>query len=236
MEQTAATTEELAASVKQTANAAKGAARSGNAATEAAEVGGEISQKAIDAMARIESASHKISDIVRVIDDIAFQTNLLALNAAVEAARAGDAGKGFAVVASEVRTLAQRYSAAAKDISALISSSNNEVGHGVKLVGEAGAQLSQIVVLARGVAETVSEIAVAAAEQARGIEEMSQTVAHLDETTQRNAGLAEESAAVAIVLQNRLDELSAQTAAFRIEGAPHSNRGAAFVQNGRRAA
>ncbi|WP_420102730.1 PAS domain-containing methyl-accepting chemotaxis protein [Bosea sp. (in: a-proteobacteria)] len=217
LEETAATTEQLAASVKQTANSAKQAAESGSEAMKAAEAGGDIAQRAVDAMARIEAASHKISDIIRVIDDIAFQTNLLALNAAVEAARAGDAGKGFAVVASEVRTLAQRSGEAAKDIAALISSSNGEVGEGVKLVGAAGEQLSHIVSLARGVAATVSEISIAAAEQARGIEEMSQTVAHLDETTQRNASLAEESAAAVAVLEQRMDELSALTAAFRSE-------------------
>jgi len=218
LEETAATTEELAASVKQTADAARQAAQRGSEATQAAEAGGVIAEHAVAAMARIETASHKISDIIRVIDDIAFQTNLLALNAAVEAARAGDAGKGFAVVASEVRTLAQRSSEAAKDIAALISSSNSEVQQGVKLVGEAGTQLSQIVSLSRGVAATVSEISVAASEQARGIEEMSQTVAHLDETTQKNAGLAEESAAAAVLLQERLNELSALTAAFRVDG------------------
>ncbi len=130
LEETAATTEELAASVKASAQGSKDAARIADEAMRAAETGGAIAGQAVEAMARIESASQKISDIIRVIDDIAFQTNLLALNAAVEAARAGDAGKGFAVVASEVRTLAQRSSDAAKDISALISSSNGEVEEG----------------------------------------------------------------------------------------------------------
>ncbi|PZN94971.1 MAG: hypothetical protein DCF30_19635, partial [Hyphomicrobiales bacterium] len=143
LEETAATTEELAASVKASAQASRQAAAIADEAMQAAQSGGAIAGHAVEAMARIESASQKISDIIRVIDDIAFQTNLLALNAAVEAARAGDAGKGFAVVASEVRTLAQRSSEAAKDISALISSSNSEVGEGVKLVRQAGDQLSQ---------------------------------------------------------------------------------------------
>src|SRR5690606_11853201 len=134
-----------------------------------------------------EDASRKISDIIRVIDDIAFQTNLLALNAAVEAARAGDAGKGFAVVASEVRTLAQRSGEEAKDISGLISSSNTEVEAGVKLVRQAGDALTRIVDASRKVQTTVSEVAAASAEQANGIEEMSQTVAHMDEMTQQNA-------------------------------------------------
>ncbi|WP_248307683.1 methyl-accepting chemotaxis protein, partial [Bosea sp. FBZP-16] len=140
----AATTEELAASVKASAQGARQAAAVAEEAMKAAQDGGAIAGEAVSAMARIEEASRKISDIIRVIDDIAFQTNLLALNAAVEAARAGDAGKGFAVVASEVRTLAQRSGEAAKDISGLISSSNAEVEAGVKLVRRAGESLETI--------------------------------------------------------------------------------------------
>ncbi|MFA6967908.1 methyl-accepting chemotaxis protein, partial [Bosea sp. (in: a-proteobacteria)] len=197
LEETAATTEELAASVKASAQASRQAASIANEAMQAAQSGGAIAGQAVEAMARIESASQKISDIIRVIDDIAFQTNLLALNAAVEAARAGDAGKGFAVVASEVRTLAQRSSDAAKDISALISSSNSEVGEGVKLVRQAGDQLEHILAASRKVAATIAEISSASAEQASGVEEMSQAVAHLDEMTQQNAALSEQSAASA---------------------------------------
>jgi methyl-accepting chemotaxis protein len=150
-----------------------------------------------------------------VIDDIAFQTNLLALNAAVEAARAGDAGKGFAVVASEVRTLAQRSSEAAKDISGLISSSNTEVGQGVTLVRQAGEQLEHILTASRKVAATIAEISSASAEQASGVEEMSQAVAHLDEMTQQNAALSEQSAASAGSLSSRIGELNALVAVFR---------------------
>ncbi|OYW58170.1 MAG: hypothetical protein B7Z40_23185, partial [Bosea sp. 12-68-7] len=159
----------------------------------------------------------KISDIIRVIDDIAFQTNLLALNAAVEAARAGDAGKGFAVVASEVRTLAQRSGAAAKDISGLISSSHAEVGEGVKLVHQAGEALTAILESSRKVAGTIADISAAAGEQANGIDEMSQTVAHLDEITQANAALAEESAASANVLSEKAGSLYELIASFRID-------------------
>ncbi|MET3890644.1 methyl-accepting chemotaxis protein [Bosea sp. OAE506] len=215
LEETAATTEELAASVKASAQASRQAASIANEAMEAAQTGGTIAGQAVDAMARIEDASTKISDIIRVIDDIAFQTNLLALNAAVEAARAGDAGKGFAVVASEVRTLAQRSSEAAKDISALISSSNSEVGEGVKLVRQAGEQLSQILSASKKVAATIADISAASGEQANGIDEMSQAVAHLDEMTQQNAALAEQSAASAGSLSNRIGQLNDLVAAFR---------------------
>ncbi len=166
-------------------------------------------------MARIESASKKISDIIRVIDDIAFQTNLLALNAAVEAARAGDAGKGFAVVASEVRTLAQRSGEAAKDISALISSSNVEVGQGVKLVRQAGESLERILAASQKVAATIADISSASGEQANGIDEMSQAVAHLDEMTQQNAALAEQSAASAGSLSGKIGQLNDLVAAFK---------------------
>jgi methyl-accepting chemotaxis protein len=215
LEETAATTEELAASVKASAQASKEAARIADEAMQAAESGGTIAGRAVEAMARIESASQKISDIIRVIDDIAFQTNLLALNAAVEAARAGEAGKGFAVVASEVRTLAQRSGEAAKDISGLISSSNAEVGEGVKLVRRAGEQLAHILTASQKVAATIADISAASGEQANGIDEMSQAVAHLDEMTQQNAALSEESAASANALSGRIEQLNALVAAFR---------------------
>ncbi|MGO4664706.1 methyl-accepting chemotaxis protein [Bosea sp. 2RAB26] len=215
LEETAATTEELAASVKASAQASRQAASIANEAMETAQSGGAIATRAVDAMARIESASQKISDIIRVIDDIAFQTNLLALNAAVEAARAGDAGKGFAVVASEVRTLAQRSGEAAKDISALISSSNTEVGDGVKLVRQAGDALTRILGASQKVAVTIADISSAAGEQANGIDEMSQAVAHLDEMTQQNAALAEQSAASAASLTGRIAQLNDLVAAFK---------------------
>jgi methyl-accepting chemotaxis protein len=215
LEETAATTEELAASVKASAQASKDAARIADEAMQAAQSGGAIAGQAVDAMARIESASQKISDIIRVIDDIAFQTNLLALNAAVEAARAGEAGKGFAVVASEVRTLAQRSGEAAKDISGLISSSNAEVGEGVKLVRQAGDQLARILAASQKVAATIADISAASGEQANGIDEMSQAVAHLDEMTQQNAALSEQSAASANSLSGRIEQLNALVATFR---------------------
>jgi methyl-accepting chemotaxis protein len=217
LEETAATTEELAASVKASAQGARQAAAIAEEAMQAAQTGGAIAGEAVSAMARIEGASKKISDITRVIDDIAFQTNLLALNAAVEAARAGDAGKGFAVVASEVRTLAQRSGEAARDISSLISSSNNEVEAGVRLVRQAGDALEKILSASQRVTSTIQEISAAAGEQANGISEMSQAVAHLDEMTQANAALAEQSAASAGALSGRIGELNALVATFRSE-------------------
>ncbi len=213
--QTAATTEELAASVKATAESSIQAAAVADEAMKAAQSGGAIAGQAVDAMARIEEASQKISDIIRMIDEIAFQTNLLALNAAVEAARAGEAGKGFAVVASEVRTLARRSGDAAKDISTLISSSNSEVSEGVKLVRQAGDQLNRILAASEKVAATIADISAASGEQANGIEEMSQAVAHLDEMTQQNAALSEQSAASAAALSGRIGQLNQLVSTFR---------------------
>lgn len=219
LEETAATTEELAASVKASAQNARQSAALADEAMNAAQSGGEVAGQAVNAMARIEITSQKISDIIRVIDDIAFQTNLLALNAAVEAARAGDAGKGFAVVASEVRTLAQRSGEAAKDIATLISSSNAEVADGVKLVRRVGESLTVIVDASRKVAATIADISAASTEQSNGIDEMSQTVAHLDEMTQSNAALAEESAASASALASRIAQLNGLVSGYRTETA-----------------
>jgi methyl-accepting chemotaxis protein len=227
LEQTAATTEELAASVKASAQSSRQAVDLARQAIGVAETGGEVVTVAVAAMTRIEQASQKINDISSVIDDIAFQTNLLALNAAVEAARAGEAGKGFAVVASEVRTLSQRSSDAAKEITDLINSSTQEVAQGVKLVRSAGEALGRIVDASRRVASTVEEISGAASEQANGVDEMSKAVAHMDEMTQQNAALAEESAASASSLASQIERLNEVVATFRT-GAGDARRDSAM--------
>jgi methyl-accepting chemotaxis protein len=215
LQQTAATTEQLNASVKSSAQSSRESLVLADNASNVARTGGEIVRDAIKAMERIEEASKKISEITSVIDGIAFQTNLLALNAAVEAARAGDAGRGFAVVAAEVRALAQRSAGAAKDITALIGSSDAEVVEGVRLVRQAGETLEKIVNASTQVSSTVGEIAAAAGEQANGIDEMARTVSHMDEMTQSNAALAEQSAASARTLLEQIERLNLLMSAFR---------------------
>lgn len=217
LEETAATTEQLAASVKHSASRSREATELANEAMGVAQDGKDVVAQAVSAIERIETSSVRISEIVSVIDDIAFQTNLLALNAAVEAARAGDAGRGFAVVASEVRALAQRSGQAAKDIKGLIVSSNEQVFEGVRFVRSTGDALERIVAAAGKVSTTVVEISQAAAEQAHGIEEMSRAVAHMDETTQQNAALAEQSATSATELMTEIGALRTLVSFFRAD-------------------
>ncbi|HRE21567.1 MAG TPA: methyl-accepting chemotaxis protein, partial [Rhabdaerophilum sp.] len=195
LEETSASMEEIASTIRLNSENAQQANSLAIQARSVASEGGEIVTRAVDAMSRIEESSTKVSDIIGVIDEIAFQTNLLALNAAVEAARAGDAGRGFAVVASEVRSLAQRSSEAAKDIKALIVQSGSQVKDGVKLVNDAGTSLADIVTSVKKVTDIVSEIAAASKEQAVGVEEINKAVGQMDEMTQQNSALVEESAA-----------------------------------------
>lgn len=217
LEETAATTERLAASVKQSAVRSREATELAGTAMAMASDGKAVVSQTVGAIERIEASSSRISDIVTVIDEIAFQTNLLALNAAVEAARAGDAGKGFAVVASEVRALAQRSGQAAKDIKGLILSSNEQVGEGVRHVRETGDALDRIVTAAGKVSEIIAEISAAAARQAQGIHEMSLSVADMDGSTQQNSALAEQSASSASELMDEIAALRELVAFFQTD-------------------
>jgi methyl-accepting chemotaxis protein len=218
LEETSAAMEEMAATVKKNAENAQQANQSARGTRDVADRGGQVVAKAVEAMARIEESSRKISDIIGVIDEIARQTNLLALNAAVEAARAGEAGRGFAVVASEVRSLAQRSSQAAKDIKDLITNSNSQVKDGVGLVNEAGTALNEIVESIRKVADIVSDIAAASAEQSTGLEQISKALAQMDEVTQQNSALVEENAATAKTLESQAQSMDQQVAFFQVEG------------------
>lgn len=216
LEETAASMEEMSTTVKQNADNAQQANTLAMRAREVAEEGGGVVEQAVEAMSSIETSSQKVSDIIVVIDEIAFQTNLLALNAAVEAARAGEAGKGFAVVASEVRTLAQRSSEAAKDIKGLIMDSNSQVREGVELVGDTGQSLSNIVESIKRVADIVSEIAAASQEQASGVGEINAAITQMDEMTQQNAALVEQSSASARSLEDQSEKMMRLMSFFNI--------------------
>ena len=217
LEETASSMEELTSTVKQNADNARQANQLANGARDQAEQGGEVVQKAVDAMAEINSASKKIADIIGVIDEIAFQTNLLALNAAVEAARAGEQGRGFAVVASEVRNLAQRSASAAKEIKSLINDSVDKVSEGSKLVDRSGETLTEIVNSVKKVSDIVAEIAAASQEQSVGIEQVNKAITQLDEVTQQNAALVEEAAAAAESLDDQARDMNQRMAYFRID-------------------
>jgi methyl-accepting chemotaxis protein len=177
---------------------------------------GEVVRGAVSAMHQIETSSNEISQIIGVIDEIAFQTNLLALNAGVEAARAGDAGRGFAVVASEVRALAQRSADAAKEIKALISASSQQVDRGVSLVGETGKVLERIVTQVTQINGVVTEIAASAEEQSTGLQQVNTAVNQMDQVTQQNAAMVEEATAASHALTSEADALSRLIARFEL--------------------
>ena len=215
LEETAATMDKMADTINVNAKSAQRAEELASDTRDQAMKGHEVVGDAVKAMGEIETSSQQITDIISVIDSIAFQTNLLALNAAVEAARAGDAGKGFAVVASEVRTLAQRSSEAAKDITNLITVSSDKVSDGVQLVNATGVALNDITGAVSAFSETISDISKASQQQSMGAAEISGTVSHMDEMTQHNATLADSSASAAQTLTRHADQLSDMIAVFR---------------------
>ncbi|MFB9216148.1 aerotaxis transducer Aer2 [Vibrio sinaloensis] len=207
LEETAASMEQMTATVRLNADNAKGANELADDASKKASKGGEVVGHVVSAMAEINSASKKIADIIGVIDEIAFQTNLLALNAAVEAARAGEQGRGFAVVAGEVRNLAQRSAAAAKEIKGLIKDSVEKVDEGSRLVDESGETLNEIVEAVAKVSELIAQIASSSLEQSTGIDEINRAVTTMDEMTQQNASLVEQTSAASQSLKDEGKEL-----------------------------
>jgi methyl-accepting chemotaxis protein len=225
LEETAAALDEITATVKKTAAGAIQANGVVGGTRADAEASGQVVRETVAAMSEIEKSAKQISQIIGVIDEIAFQTNLLALNAGVEAARAGDAGRGFAVVASEVRLLAQRSSEAAKEIKSLISASSSHVETGVELVGQAGKALQQIVGKVAEISTLVSEIAASAQEQATGLAQVNTAVNQMDQVTQQNAAMVEQSTAASHSLTQEAEELMRLVAQFQTgeaSGAGHA--------------
>lgn len=218
LEETAAAMDELTASVKNAAESARSVESIMAEAKQEAQNSGTVVANAVSAMTEIENSSTHISQIISVIDDIAFQTNLLALNAGVEAARAGESGRGFAVVASEVRSLAQRSSDAATEIKTLISESSTQVERGVDLVGKAGGALQNIVERVNHISKLVTDIAEGAVEQSTGLGEINTGVVQLDQVTQQNAAMVEETTAAGHTLNNDANALAELVAVFKLAG------------------
>ncbi len=217
LEQTASATEELSGTVQQNADSANQANQLAAEATSVAQRGGAIVGQVVHTMQAINQSSHKIVDIIAVIDGIAFQTNILALNAAVEAARAGEQGRGFAVVAGEVRSLAQRSAEAAREVKALIDDSVSKAEAGNQQAAQAGQAMQDIVAGIQRVASIVDEIALASREQASGLTQINQAVAHLDGVTQQNAALVEQTSAAASALQDQASYLAGLANTFRLQ-------------------
>ena len=217
LEETASSMEELTSTVRQNADNARQANQLASGARDQAEQGGQVVQKAVDAMSEINSSSKKIADIIGVIDEIAFQTNLLALNAAVEAARAGEQGRGFAVVAGEVRNLAQRSAGAAKEIKTLIQDSVEKVEDGSRLVDQSGTTLGEIVASVKKVSDIIAEIAAASQEQSSGIDQVNKAITQMDEVTQQNAALVEEAAAASESMDEQARGLQKLMEFFKVD-------------------
>lgn len=216
LEETASAMEEITSTVKQNSDNARQANQLAESASKIATDGGLVVGQVVQTMASINESSKKIVDIISVIDGIAFQTNILALNAAVEAARAGEQGRGFAVVATEVRSLAQRSSAAAKEIKDLINNSVTQVDEGSRLVETAGRTMEDVVSSVQRVSDIVSEITAASLEQTQGIDEINRAIGQMDEVTQQNAALVEEAAAAAQSLQDQAQGLSSVVSVFTL--------------------
>ena len=223
LQQTAATMDELGTTVRHNADSAAQANELARSASAVAVQGGEVVGRVVTTMQGINDSSRKIGDIIGVIDAIAFQTNILALNAAVEAARAGEQGRGFAVVASEVRSLAQRSAGAAKEIKTLINRSVEQVEQGTVLVDDAGKTMGEIVSAIQRVSGIVAEISSASEAQSAGVRQVGQAVSHMDQSTQQNAALVEQSAAAAESLKMQAHELVQAVAVFKLAGSgtPH---------------
>ncbi len=218
LEKTAASMAELSSTVKQNADSARQANQLAMNASTVAVKGGEVVGQVVETMKGINESSRKISDIISVIDGIAFQTNILALNAAVEAARAGEQGRGFAVVASEVRSLAGRSAEAAKEIKSLINASVERVEHGSTLVDQAGVTMTEVVSSIRRVTDIMGEISAASNEQSVGVAQVGEAVAQMDQATQQNAALVEQMAAAASSLKSQAHELVGTVEVFKLSG------------------
>jgi methyl-accepting chemotaxis protein len=216
LQQTASAMEQITATVTQTSDSARSANQLASSASDVARRGGEVVSQVVATMESINASSKQIGDIIGTIDGIAFQTNILALNAAVEAARAGEQGRGFAVVASEVRSLAQRSAEAAKQIKSLIGTSVDRVESGTRLVGDAGTTMTEIVASVQRVSDIIAEVMAAAGEQSKGIAQVNDSVSTLDQMTQQNAALVEESAAAAESLKDQAEKLSTLVSTFRL--------------------
>jgi methyl-accepting chemotaxis protein len=217
LEETASSMEQLTSAVKENATHALQAQELGKSASAVASQGGEMVDHVVDTMRRIDASSHKIVEIIGVIDGIAFQTNILALNAAVEAARAGEQGRGFAVVAGEVRNLAQRSAAAAKEIKELIQSSVDTVSSGSQIVARAGDTMHAVVESVKAVTDVVAEISSASKEQSEGIEQINLAITQMDQVTQQNAALVEQAAAASQALLEQAERLERTVSVFKTD-------------------